>query len=395
MFPHPGPHFQSLYHNMALDARVSPSTSGAVACALYIKHVLDNESYEKKGQFLKQCSWYSIIKLLNTVDPVWHARKYMAEEVADQLLRSQSKKAKEQACAVADKMFAFMQDPSDSGVSKVDGKEAHKAEMRALRKRVGNALLLSPRLMTTSNLVNARIMLLIARLAWTEQSWWSQMKTTPQQDREFTVKYALGLGEALLKKMWKDALFRFMELHRLGWQIVEGAPVLDLTSGSGEVLDVSSLIPERLMSFLCHFFEARLWSYAWMRFALPEGFAAVLAEGEKGAKSLQFWQTLWDAATFAEAITNTAHPSAAGVVSWRQEIYWVDWPIVQWILRLMAHFLWAPHATVINLLMTLFLRLGDTLCIEETHHIGRSMEKRDQQADVLDLLNFFAELGAR
>ena len=308
------------------------------------------------------------------------------------LLRSKSKKAKEQACAMADQILAFMQDPSNSGVSKAEGKEAYKAEMRALRKRVGNALLLSPRLLTSSNLVNARIMLLVAKLGWTEQSLWSQMKTTPQQDREATVKYALGLGEVLLKRMWKDALFHYIELHRLGWQIVENAPVTDLSSGSGEVLDVSSVIPERLMSFLCHFFEARWWSYAWMCFALPEGFAAVLVEGEQGIEYLQFLRTLWDAATFAEAIANTAHPSAAGVVNLRQDIYWLDWPVVQWILRLMAHFLWAPHATVINLLLTLFLRLGDSLCIEETHRIGRSMEKRDQQADVLDLLNFFAEL---
>ena len=151
----------------------------------------------KKRCFLKQSSWYSIIKLLHSVDSVWHARKYMAEEIANMLLRSKNQKAKEQACAMADQVLAIMQDPSDLGVSKAEGKEAHKAEMRALRKRVGNALLLSSRLLTSSDLVNARIMLLFAKLAWTEQSLWSQINTTPQQDREATVKYALGLGEVL------------------------------------------------------------------------------------------------------------------------------------------------------------------------------------------------------
>jgi hypothetical protein len=34
-----------------LDARVSPSTSGDFTRALYIRHVLDNESYEKKDVF--------------------------------------------------------------------------------------------------------------------------------------------------------------------------------------------------------------------------------------------------------------------------------------------------------------------------------------------------------
>ena len=304
MFPEPGPKFKALYHNMALDARVSPSTSGAFTRALYVKHVLDNETYDKKGIFFKSSAWYCIIKLLMSVDKVWHARRYMAEEVADMLLKSQGKKAKEQACEMAAQVLAFMENPSDSGESKVAGKEAYKAEMRALRKRVGNALLLAPRLMHSSNLVNARIMLLVSRVAWTEQSLWSQLKTTPQQDRESTVKYATGLGEVVLKRMWKDALFDFTELHRLGWQIVENAPVTDLALVSGEVPDLNSVIPERLMSFLCHFVEARWWSYAWACFALPEAFAAVLAEGRQAIESLQFLRELWDAATFAEAIQN-------------------------------------------------------------------------------------------
>ena len=392
MFPDPGPKFHALYLNIALDARQSPSTSGAVIRAFYEAQVLDNETYDKKGLFLKQSAWYSITKLLRSTDTVWHARRYMAEEVADMLLKSKGKKAKEQATEMASKVLAFMQDPSVTGDSKADGKEAFKAEMRALRKRVGNALLLSPRLMHSSNLVNARIMLLVSNLAWTEQSMWSQLKTTPQQDREMTVRYATGLGEVMLKRMWRDALFNSIELHRLGWQIVENTPVTDLASGSGEGLDASSIIPERLMSFLLHFFEARWWSYAWISFALPEAFAAALAEGMQAIEFLQYLKELWEAATFAEAIVGTGHPSAAGVVSLRQEIYWLDWPINQWLLRLMAHFLWTPHPTIINFLLAFFLRLGDTLGVEETHRIGRGIEKRGQQADVLELLNFFAEL---
>ena len=30
---------------------------------------------------MKQSAWYSIIKLLDSIDPVWHARLYMAENV--------------------------------------------------------------------------------------------------------------------------------------------------------------------------------------------------------------------------------------------------------------------------------------------------------------------------
>ena len=51
--------------------------------ALDERLVLDNESYEKKGEFLMKCAWYSIIKLLDKVDCVWHARRYMAERAAE------------------------------------------------------------------------------------------------------------------------------------------------------------------------------------------------------------------------------------------------------------------------------------------------------------------------
>ena len=84
--------------------------------------------------------------------------------------------------------------------------------------------------------------------------------------------------------MWREAAFDFTELHRLGWQIVKGKLVLDLTSASGEVPTLHPTIPERLMSFLCHFSEARWQSYVLMRFALPDGFAAVLAEGPESVE---------------------------------------------------------------------------------------------------------------
>ena len=392
LFPDPSAEFEAMYQNIALDGRTIPSTSGELIRAQYERLVLDNESYDKKGEFMKQSAWYSIIKLLDHNDPVWHARFYMAEKVAEMLTRTHGKKTKQRVAEVAASVLEFMKNPSNSGGSTDNGKEAYLAEMRALRKKAGNALLLAPRLMHAINLVNGRIMLLVAKVAWTEQSMWSQLKTTPEQDRDMTVRYATGMGETVLKRMWRQALFDSRELHRLGWQIVEGMPVLNLASASGEVLTLNPTIPERLMSFLLHFAEARWWSYAWMCFALPEGFAAVLAEGVQAVEHLQFWRTLWEAATFAESVHGAGHPSAAGVAELREAIYWLDWPLVQWLLRLMAHYLWVPHAVIVQFLLKLFLRLGDTLCVEESHRIGRSMEQRDQQADVLNLLSFFSRL---
>ena len=146
------------------------------------------------------------------------------------------------------------------------------------------------------------------------------------------VRYATGMGEKVPKQVWRYAVFDSKELHRLGWQVVANTPVTDLTSASGEVPILSPTIPERLMSFLCHFSEARWWSYAWMRFALPDGFAAVLAEGPQAVDHLQFWRTLWDAATFAESVHGAGHPSATGVCELREAIYWLDWPSVQRLL---------------------------------------------------------------
>ena len=92
-------------------------------------------------------------------------------------------KNKERIAEVAASVLEFMknQDPSASGGSTDNGKEAYLAEMRALRKKAGNALLLCPRLMHAVILVNCRIMLLIAKVAWTEQSMWSQLKPHPNR----------------------------------------------------------------------------------------------------------------------------------------------------------------------------------------------------------------------
>ena len=61
LFPHPPPDFQALYHNIALDARTSPSTAWQEVVATYEKLLLDNASYGKKGNFLKKSVWYCII----------------------------------------------------------------------------------------------------------------------------------------------------------------------------------------------------------------------------------------------------------------------------------------------------------------------------------------------
>ena len=115
LFPHPPPDFQALYHNIALDARTSPSTAWQEVVATYEKLILDNESYGKKGNFLKKSAWYCIISLLDQYDKVWHARKYHAEMVADLLTRSKGQTQKQRVEEVAASVLNIMIDQKTQG----------------------------------------------------------------------------------------------------------------------------------------------------------------------------------------------------------------------------------------------------------------------------------------
>ena len=84
-------------------------------------------------------------------------------------------------------------------------KESCLAEMRALRKRVGNCLLLAPLLLHDRNLLNTGIMLLVGQVAWTEQTWLSTCKTTSAQDRQASVLNSTGLGESMVMQAWVKA----------------------------------------------------------------------------------------------------------------------------------------------------------------------------------------------
>lgn len=204
-----------------------------------------------------------------------------------------------------------------------------------------------------------------------------------------SVQLASGMGENMVRHLWVHALSNAQELARLGWQVLPGQPYFQ-----SEEIDV----PGRLMSFLLHFMEARWWSCAWQRFALPEAFAGILHPTESQS-IMEELRGLHQAAVDVQcglhagidlgpAITQ-ALPRARELL---EQVYWLSWPAVDTLLRFLAHHHWAPHPDVICLLRRLFTRIGDTKCVEESHKIGRGMEKRDQQPDVLDLLAFFSRL---
>ena len=87
-----------------------------------------------------------------------------------------------------------------------------KAQMRKLCKAAGNSLLLAPKFFHTENLINARIMWLCGCIAYTEQAYWGERKTTGEADRDLTVKYAIGFrcfGKLLAVLMsWHGLVYR-------------------------------------------------------------------------------------------------------------------------------------------------------------------------------------------
>ena len=65
--------------------------SGAELQRLYQDLIVENDTYDKKGEFMKQSSWYSIVKLIHRQDRVWHARRWQAERVAQLLTGNKGK----------------------------------------------------------------------------------------------------------------------------------------------------------------------------------------------------------------------------------------------------------------------------------------------------------------
>ena len=224
LFPTYGPEFETLCHQFSLDARKPLPRSSSELQSWCEKLILDNKDYENTGDLWRQSSWFSILKLLNKYDSVFHARRFQAQEIANRFVL-QNPRGKELVASVAETVTKAMTQDTSTGLglqSNDAGKEQHLAEMRQLRKKAGNALLLAPRLMHTANLVNSRIMLLVGKVAWSEQTWWSVSKTTCSADRDVSVMYASSLGEDMLKHTWRTSVCDAEELARLGIQAVPG-----------------------------------------------------------------------------------------------------------------------------------------------------------------------------
>ena len=102
-------------------------------------------------------------------------------------------------------------------------------------------------------------MLLVSMVMWSEQTFWSVSKVTPEQDREVSVKDADGLGDEMVKRMWTNSIGDARELHRIGIQTRDGEEIIDVSQSTGlggtdraEGVPLDEVL-DRLMSFLLLF----------------------------------------------------------------------------------------------------------------------------------------------
>ena len=128
----------------------------------------------------------------------WHCKKYHAQKVAEQLVKSpEGKKIVAETASVIKQIDAHRSREQEDKPAMTT--QQFKAQMRKLCKAAGNSLLLAPKFFHTENLINARIMWLCGCTSYTEQAYWGERKTTGETDRYLTVQYAIGSGEEMLK----------------------------------------------------------------------------------------------------------------------------------------------------------------------------------------------------
>ena len=139
-------------------------------------------------------------------------------------------------------------------------------------------------------------------------------------------------------------------------------------------------IPERLMSLNLHTLEARLWSAAWSECAMPEMMAAFIApDSAVREEQVRYTEDLWHAVIRVESEEGTG----SGPQEVRNQIYWLDWPGVQWVMRLLSHFYFQRHPILESIVRALCTRMGDTKMIEEMFKHIRGAEVKHQDPKVI------------
>ena len=310
--------------------------------------------------------------------------------------------------------------------------ESHRQQLQKLKRHAGNSLILAGLMLHNLIFFNCRLLLLIGRMLWQEQGTKGKRKLTAAEDLRHTVSMATRGGVLLLQELWQHAVGDALELGRLG---VAASPTVVPQSFEPEVdpdtkeqmpgIEASS-IPQRIMGFLCHVIESRLWSQMWHFGSFPSAFAGILhPDAEVQKRSLDMAKELlsvigelhglsialfglhffspqaptpilynlaslaqrhrlarfWTCATSVES----ARWKEVGMYQLRQQLFWMDYPAVQFLFRLLAHHNWEARPEILSLLYNFFHRIGDTKIIEDSNKKARSVEQTGSNRDAKTL----------
>ncbi len=359
---------------VAADAREGLPTDMASLQKLFDTTVLTNINFLKKGPYVKMCAWYSILEAINHYDDVWTSWKHLMQWLATNLMPKGAAEAREQA-------IQEISAAVDDGTSLTAAQ--HKQQLMQIKRAAGNVLLLTPLLLTNENLFNMRLLLLVGRPLWQEQSLMAAAYTTGQRQR--AISLACGAGVDFCKSLWRHSTADARELARLGLKTTRDSEPYPLSTPSGP-LDRSVLeseIPERIWSLLLHVVEARLHSAGWHQHGWPGRFAKVLdpAQSMQGCRD----------AEEAGEVFCTCEALAAerpGIDRLLQEVYWLQWTVNQVTFRGLAHHGFRPVPAVLEHLERLFGGLGDTKLIEDTHKEIRSQEDQQSNQSITQLRVF-------
>ena len=378
-----------------------PGTEAGVQ-ELYRREILEDDSFKKQGRMCKLGAWFDFIRACDEWTKRITARRYHMVVISENLMGTDQAQVKMKKAA---EELAKSMPPSEpsaataSGVvgeqnEKGDGKAAHRQQMRDLKKRLGNMMLLSPCLLHSFNACNMNIMLAVGRLLWSEQTYLAVKKGTGHQDALWHSQSATGFGTHLLRQLWSKVVGNKTELARIGIQAVDGVTVSDfsgrLWTNAGILDDIAvqdqDEIVERLMSLILHTLESCGWSAAWNECAMPEMLSAFMAPNSvERDKQVKYTEDLWHASVAVESEQGTG----SGPQELRNQIYWLDWPAVQWVMRLLSHFHFQRHPTLESIIRSLCTRMGDTKMIEEMFKHIRGAEAKQQDPNVVDILGLY------
>ena len=350
---------------VAEDAREGLPTDTASLQQLFDTTMLTNTNFLKKGPYVKMCAWYSILEAIDHYDNVWTSWKHLMQWLATNLMPRTAADARDRA--VAEITSAL-----EGGANLTAAQ--HKQQLMQIKRAAGNVLLLTPLLLTSENLFNMRLLLLVGRPLWVEQSLSAAAFSTGQRQR--AIDMACGAGLDFCKSLWHHATSDARELARLGVKTTRDSQPYPLSASSGP-LDrcvPEAEMPERIWSLLMHVIEARLHSVSWHQHGWPGRFAMVL-DPARSTEGCHTAEEAWEVFTTCEALS----AERPGIHRLLQEVYWLKWTVNQVTFRGLAHHGFHPVAEVTHHLERMFGGLGDTKLIEDTHKEIRSQE--DQQSN--------------